>query len=452
MSSTKRIFRSLLALPLLISGSTESAEPPAASYWAARVPDDGGSAPLSHPSGSPPRLHVGCQLFLNETHEAQPKLVGREYAERHGPSSYSPAREKGSTSAECKNGMAAGYPCKGISLYSMLDLTELSRSLGTPWRDNNANDIWGWADQESGREFAIICLQRGTAFVEITDPYNPVYKGALKTRGNENDSGNFWRDVKTYRQFALIVSEIDGHGMQVFNLKRLLSDETDIAFTETAHYDGFGYAHNIFVNEDTGYAYAVGTSTCSGGLHFVNLRKPHLPTFAQCYSSDGYTHDVQCVRYDGPHRKYRGREICFASNQNTITIVDVSDKANPQTITKFTYDNGSGSKYTHQGWLTEDHKYFIFDDEADERASSLNTQTFVVNVMTLTQPVIAGTHFGRTRAVDHNLYIKKDLVYQANYRAGLNVLQIRDITRAEFDEVAYFDVYPQDDSPSFNGE
>mmetsp|Transcript_2069 Transcript_2069/g.3114 ORF Transcript_2069/g.3114 Transcript_2069/m.3114 type:complete len:224 (-) Transcript_2069:14-685(-) len=222
MSSTQRIFRSLLTLPLWMSGATESAEPPAASTWAARVPDDGGSAPPFPPSVSPPRLHAGCQAFLNDTHAAQPKLVGRRYAaEQHGPSSYAPARERGRTSAACTDGMAAGYPCRGIGLYSMLDLTELSGSLGTPWRDNSANDIWGWADPASGREFALIGVQRGTAFVEITDPYNPVYKGALKTRGNEQDSGNFWRDVKTYGHFALIVSEIEGHGMQVFDLEGL---------------------------------------------------------------------------------------------------------------------------------------------------------------------------------------------------------------------------------------
>ena len=49
---------------------------------------------------------------------------------------------------------------------------------------------------------------------------------------------------------------------------------------ETAHYDDFGSAHNLAINEDSGYAYAVGTGTCSGGPHFVDLQNPAAPVFA----------------------------------------------------------------------------------------------------------------------------------------------------------------------------
>ena len=50
------------------------------------------------------------------------------------------------------------------------------------------------------------------------------------------------------------------------------------------------------------------------------------PTFAGCFDDDGYTHDVQCVVYSGPDADYTGAEICFASNEDTVTIVDVTDK------------------------------------------------------------------------------------------------------------------------------
>ena len=73
-------------------------------------------------------------------------------------------------------------------------------------------------------------------------------------------------------------------------------------FTATAHYGGFGYAHNIFINEDTGYAYAVGSDTDiedadppRGGLHIIDISTPTSPTLAGGFDADGYTHDVQCV-------------------------------------------------------------------------------------------------------------------------------------------------------------
>jgi choice-of-anchor B domain-containing protein len=103
-----------------------------------------------------------------------------------------------------------------------------------------------------------------------------------------------------------------------------------VTFANTAHYDDFGSAHNIAINEDSGFAYAIGTGTCSGGLHMV--QNPASPTNAGCYSGDGYTHDTQCVIYNGPDADYQGAEVCFSSNEDTLTIVDVSNKAAPDLI------------------------------------------------------------------------------------------------------------------------
>jgi len=283
-----------------------------------------------------------------------------------------------------------------------------------------------------------------------------VYKGALKTRGNEHSSGNHWRDIKTYTHYALIVSEISGHGMQIFDLAELLDDRTNVAYSEKAHYSEFGNAHNIFVNEDSSFAYAVGTyagsyglDACSGGLHFVDIRDPEIPVNAGCYKDDGYTHDVQCVIYAGPDSEYVGREICFASNEDSVTIIDVTNKNSPIQIAKFSYNNG----YTHQGWLTEDHNFFIFDDELDEinSVAPIKTQTFILNVRKLRYPEFVGIHSGRTHAIDHNLYVKDNLVFQANYQAGLNILQIGDISKGKLEEFAYFDVYAYSDKANFNG-
>ncbi len=168
----------------------------------------------------------------------------------------------------------------------MLDLGELHTAQGGAQTD--LNDIWGWTDPDTAREFSIVGSVSGTIFVEITDVYNPINLGVLPTKTVNSN----WRDVKVYDHYAVIVSEASGHGMQIFDLNRLMSTSPSATrlWTEDAHYGQFSNCHNVFVDEDTGFAYAVGTNTCSGGLHVVDMNNPLSPTFAGCFSQDGYTH------------------------------------------------------------------------------------------------------------------------------------------------------------------
>jgi len=399
----------------------------------------GEEAPLSSLNETSP--HKGCLLMLKDREPPHKPLVGKAY-EESTITNYKVENEAGAMAAECVNGLAGGYPCNNVNLLSMLPISDLDDHTGSA---NMANDIWGWTHAGTGREFALIELYTGTAFVEITDPINPVYKGGLRTQGN----GSSWRDIKTYGNYAFIVSEESDHGMQVFDLTELLDPSSGPSYGNSARYTQIGSAHNIFINEDTGFAYIVGARDCNGGLHMVDISDETNPQFAGCFSDDDYTHDVQCVIYEGPDSDYSGREICFASNEDTITIVDVTNKSNPTQISRTGYQNDG---YTHQGWLTEDHSYFIFNDEVDELSNSVpKTATHVMDVRDLDNVNYLGNHLGRTNAIDHNNYVKGEYLYQANYRAGFNVLKISDASNVEFEEAGFFDIYPESDSSNFNG-
>ncbi|MCP5099687.1 MAG: choice-of-anchor B family protein, partial [Chloroflexi bacterium] len=167
-----------------------------------------------------------------------------------------------------------------------------------------------------------------------------------------------------------------------------------------------------------------------------------------CFSGDGYTHDAQCVDYNGPDADHQGKEICFNSNEDTLTIVDVSNKNSPSQLSRTGY---SGSAYTHQGWLTEDQQYFLLDDELDESNNNHNTRTYVWDVTNLDSPVMIGSHTSPIAAIDHNQYIKGNYTYEANYRAGLRILDLANVSTGSLTEVAYFDIYPSSDSANFNG-
>jgi choice-of-anchor B domain-containing protein len=241
--------------------------------------------------------------------------------------------------------------------------------------------------------------------------------------------------------------------MQVFDLTRLRSLTPQASglpqlVAYDALYTNIASAHNVVINEESGFAYPVGASgggtTCGGGLHMVDIREPKKPTFVGCFSDastgragTGYSHDAQCITYKGPDTRYSGHEICVGSNENSISIADVTDKQNPKAVSRATYPNVA---YAHQGWFTDDHKYFYLDDEADEGRGIPKTRTMIWDLTDLENPKLAKEHLGVESTSDHNLYIKGDLMYQANYRSGLRVLSIRDPLNPR--EVAFFDTAP----------
>ena len=366
---------------------------------------------------------------------------------------------------KCDNGLAGPFPCRNVDLASYLPVSELGGSRDLPQLEevdstigglvnDSLNDIWGWTDPETKREYALIGKSDGTAFVDITDPKKPVYRGQLVSAQSIEELApvetifKTWRDLKVYKNHVYIGSEEPTHGLQVFDLTKLRGDEPATGWKSDAHYDEFGNSHNIVINEDSGFLYAVGTDTCAGGLHMVDIRDPKSPENAGCVDADGYTHDAQCVNYTGPDARFAGREICFNANEDTVTIFDVSDKDDPKQLSKITYD---GAAYTHQGWLTKDGTRFLVNDELDEQGSGIPTTTRVFDVERLDAPSLVGKYEGNSESIDHNLYTKEDTVYEANYRSGLRVLDGRAAKEGKLSELGFFDVYPADDAPEFNG-
>ena len=173
-----------------------------------------------------------------------------------------------------------------------------------------------------------------------------------------------------------------------------------------------------------------------------------MPSPAGCFGDDFYTHDAQCVVYRGPDRDHQGREICFNANTDTLTIVDVSDKAAPVMLSRTRYE---GSSYARQGWLTEDHAHFLLGDELDELRRGQRTRTFVWDVGDLDAPALNGFHESESAATDHNLYVRGNHVFQANYRSGVRILRLGDLAVSELAEVAFSDTDPDSDAPSSLG-
>ncbi len=341
----------------------------------------------------------------------------------------------------CTGGKAGVYPCLGYDLYAHIPLTTMEAKM--------ANDSWGWTDPQTQKEYAIMGVDDGTVFVDISTPDKPIYLGKLPTA----TVASSWRDVKVYKNYAFIVSEAKDHGLQIFDLTNLRGVTSKQTFTVTKELKDFGRAHNIAVNETSGYAYVIGSSLQKGGPVFINIQDPINPKIEGGFADEGYTHDAQIVTYKGPDADYQSKEIFIGSNSidglnNQMVIVDVTDKAAPKLISQATYSNGG---YTHQGWLDENHRYFYLGDELDEEKLGNNTKTLVFDLTDLDKPLLHYTYLGPTAAIDHNGYTKGNSLFLANYTAGFREIDIQNIGSKEMKEIAFFDTFPANDATSFGG-
>lgn len=391
-------------------------------------------------------------------------------------------------SSPCENGISSGtFSCDNFDLYAHVTPEDLG---GT-----RLNDIWGWQDPQTNKEYALVGLTDGVSFVDISDPNSPVVVGKLE-ESNINgkfkiidpkeaypacfigigateaskavQEGTTWRDMKVFDDHMFVVSDLQPHGMQVFDLTRLREyDGEFLTFSHDALYDEFGAAHNIVINEQTGFAYVVGITSselCGSreetGLHIIDINSPLSPTFAGCYfdpeteipsafsAGVGYMHDAQCVNYDGPDSEHSGKELCFGSAEGAVVISDVTDKNNPTTIG---FSGATEMQYSHQGWLTEDHSYFLMNDEIDESNLQRNTKTYIWDVRDLDTPSFIGHYTHNTESIDHNLYIKDNIVYQSNYTSGLRAFRLGDLSEAELIPVGHFDTQPGGNQRGFTG-
>tara|TARA_B100001057_G_scaffold9984_2_gene9448 strand:+ start:711 stop:1967 length:1257 start_codon:yes stop_codon:yes gene_type:complete len=342
-------------------------------------------------------------------------------------------------STPCENGLAGKYPCKGYDLLAHIKLSLFAAEEG--------NDSWGWTDPTNGKEYVLMGLNNGTAFVDISDPISPVIIGKLPT----STEASPWRDIKVFDNHAYIVSEAADHGVQVFDLTRLRQANALESFTADRVLRTIPTAHNMVVNPESGFGYVVGTNRNDeflGGVHFLDLNDPQTIRFVGGYGGAGYSHDAQVVNYEGPDQDHLGKEIFIGSNETKLVVIGVTDKQNPKTIAEISYQN---TQYVHQGWFDKTQRFFIVGDELDELNSGGKTRTLVFDLNDLDNPVLHHTYYGPTNAIDHNGYVLGDLFYLANYSAGIRVIDISGLADKNMEEIGFFDTFPEHNSTTFNG-
>lgn len=91
------------------------------------------------------------------------------------------------------------------------------------------------------------------------------------------------------------------------------------------------------------------------------------------------------------------------------------------------------------------------NDELDEIRLGQPTQTYIWNLEDLRNPELIGFYTHSTNSIDHNLYIKNSIMYQANYNAGLRIFDVSNPQPNRINEIGFFDTTPGNDTAEFSG-
>jgi len=347
------------------------------------------------------------------------------------------AQDAGSGAAPCKQGKAGQYPCKGISLQSHVTSADLGGA--------GVADVWGWADPETKREYAILGSTRGVQFIDVTNPTKPLYLGTLAGKA---EPALIWQEIEILNDHAYIVCDLSPCNLQIFDLTHLRGAEAAQNWVPDAVFP-IPNAHSIDSNPETNHIFVNGSLALNGAPVILDVSTPLAPTPVGITADDGYTHDSLCRNYKGPDKPHRGNEICFNFNEDSVTIYDVTaNPTSPEQLARVTYDQAS---YIHSGALTKDHSYLISTDEGDEQDHGLRSTLYIWDVRKLSKPKLIGTNVAKSGAIDHNIYSEKDALFHANYVNGFRILDLKHASKGKLKEVAYIDTVPTSDAPEFDG-
>jgi choice-of-anchor B domain-containing protein len=286
-----------------------------------------------------------------------------------------------------------------------------------PYPNLDYTDIWGYA-APVGKEYALMGVTGGTVIIDVSDPANPV---EVEFTSGPNAPPYEWRDIKTYLNYAYVVTEGSGpgSGMQIIDL----SDLPNSASLVNTYNATFTTSHNLYI--DNGFAYVVGTSG-GGGMHILDLSDPVNPVQTAYYGGSGYIHDV-----------YVWDDTAYVSGADTYDLVDVTDKSNPQRISQSIVLPGI---YAHSGWLTKDKRYFYATDEFNQR----DLLVWDLQDRSVWDLIVQSWQMPGSSAI-HNLLIKDKYAHISYYVDGYVVLDVSDPTNPTF--AGQYDTYSGTSGP-----
>ena len=292
--------------------------------------------------------------------------------------------------------------------------------------NNDLSDVWGYVN-DSG-EYALVGVYNGISVVDVTNPYDPVELGFFY--GPES----IWRDLKTWGDYLYCINDEDGDGgagLQILNLEELINGVSNPTYIENMSL-GFETAHNIYIDEN-GVLYVFGANYGIGGALMYDLvANPENPPLLGVFN-DYYLHDGMA----------RGDTLWGgAINDGVFTVIDVSDKQNPEIIGSHATPNN----FSHNCWISDDGDYLFTTDEvsgayvAAYDVSNLNDIEEVDRIQAWSP---------QTNVIPHNTHVDGDFIVTSYYADGVSVVDVSNPSNMV--EVGYYDTSEDYSGGGFNG-
>ena len=292
------------------------------------------------------------------------------------------------------------------------------------------NDVWGYYDSATAKEFALVGNRNGTLVADVTNP--AAVTNSLWVPG----ANSIWRDIKTWSHYAYAVHDVPAgnsasNGLLIINLDSMTHKFVRLPVPMPGGAtDTLRRAHNLWIDEE-GKLYAFGSNVGVGGAVIVDVTAdPWNPSVLGVYNTY-YLHDG-FARHD---------TLYGAALWEDIQVVGVALPSQPVTFASF----DSPDHFAHNCWLSDDgNTLYTTDEVANGFVAAYN-----VNDLSNVDELFRHKVQPGTGLIPHNAHVDGNHLVTSYYTFGCHVLDV------EFPElpvlVAYYDTSPQFSGTGYNG-
>lgn len=291
--------------------------------------------------------------------------------------------------------------------------------------DSCLSSIWGYTS--ATKEYALVGLCDGLSIVDISTP-------ALPQVAFVGDVSSIWREMKTYSNYAYVVTE-GGSGLLIVNLQDI--DNGNVTFSIYSFAGSGGMitnVHTIFIDEN-GVCYLFGASQNPFGQGYIALdltQDPMNPTYLGSFG-DFYIHDA----YVENNIMYAGAIL-----NGFAAILDVTDKANPIVLSTVITPHS----FTHNAWVNSDKSVMYTTDEV--RASFVTA--YDITDPTFPKLISAVRPSADSTSIPHNVHVVNDnWLAVAHYNKGIALIDAHKPDNMVY--TGFYDTFPWNDSCCFVG-
>ena len=273
--------------------------------------------------------------------------------------------------------------------------------LSTVSYNQDLNDIWGWVDESTGTEYALVGVRNGVSIVSLEDPTNAQ---ELFFIPGQNST---WRDLKTWGNYAYVTTDQGGttDGLLVIDLSDLPNSidyyNWNPVFSDLGPQE-LNTCHNIYIDE-FGYAYLAGCNLNGGGIIYIDVHtNPWNPSYAGAGPSV-YSHDVYVRDNKSFSSEIYGGELA---------IYDVTDKDNTTLLGSVE----TPYSFTHNSWLSDDGTVTFTTDElanAPVAAYDVSDPTDIQYLDEYKPLATVGSN-----VIPHNVHVWNDFLIISYYTDG----------------------------------